>query len=776
MLGITNLVSKIFLFAIIFLINWTSADNLADYYGFAGMEIYKIEGNSFNMCVGDFNGDGWQDIAVVNNSMARVEFLYNIGGRSSSGQTKDEQIDMEGNVNLIRDDASYIRDYYPLDFEVISFAVGDVTGDQKTDMVFVSDDKKLCIVPQKVCILPHKTEGWHDKKYIELKTAPNLHNSLKICDFNRDGANDILILCPDHTLLFYQRASGEFPRDPYVLANLSKNPGDVLIGDFNGDGLPDLLTFYPDRQEPLTYRWQNQQSFFSFEIALSIPPVRFVDVYDGNGDGIAEIYTIQKSTGRLKVYTLSKEEASTSKTSAEFQLFAMDPAKAGDHRASTIGDMNGDGRPDIIVTEPSTAQITFYRQLKNGIIGAPEYFPCWENTNEVFYLGRQRLAVSSSTEQIMGIISFDKNRFVFPHPLVTKGKLLCMDVKDINRDDILDIAYVAEDQSETSIYFLFQHPSGEFSEKAALKLEKLDTAPNKIKMIDLNQDTLIDVILLLPYVGAKIYLQQVEGDFVALQSQKDLALFKELSFHQIGEGDVDGDGKNEVLVAKNNYVRALVVTKDGNFRTVDQYNCEQPNAHISAAMMVDIDGDGKKEMAVLEQTSKALIFFTQDEKSLYRESLRYPIIDFDLRNWLSLDVNSDGSSDILIAGAEKFGIFYFHQVPLQLREKYSYESEIPKVDYKNLVVGDINNDRVSDIVVVENQHHLLEILTWNSSQEIVHALQFRVFEPASMRSSERPSQSSGGGVREVLIGDVNRDGKNDLLLLVHDRILIYSQD
>ncbi len=37
-------------------------------------------------------------------------------------------------------------------------------------------------------------------------------------------------------------------------------------------------------------------------------------------------------------------------------------------------------------------------------------------------------------------------------------------------------------------------------------------------------------------------------------------------------------------------------------------------------------------------------------------------------------------------------------------------------------------------------------------------------------------QQGGGEPRAVTIGDVTGDGKNDLVLLVHDRIIIYPQD
>ena len=59
--------------------------------------------------------------------------------------------------------------------------------------------------------------------------------------------------------------------------------------------------------------------------------------------------------------------------------------------------------------------------------------------------------------------------------------------------------------------------------------------------------------------------------------------------------------------------------------------------------------------------------------------------------------------------------------------------------------------------------------------KLTAAVKFKVFEEP--REIERSRFGSRGGEpRAVILGDVTNDKKTDLILLVHDRIIIYPQD
>ena len=51
------------------------SEDLAEYYGFGEIEIVKLDWGIMGLQVADFNGDGRNDIAIVNNQKARIEIL-----------------------------------------------------------------------------------------------------------------------------------------------------------------------------------------------------------------------------------------------------------------------------------------------------------------------------------------------------------------------------------------------------------------------------------------------------------------------------------------------------------------------------------------------------------------------------------------------------------------------------------------------------------------------------------------------------------------------------
>ena len=92
--------------------------------------------------------------------------------------------------------------------------------------------------------------------------------------------------------------------------------------------------------------------------------------------------------------------------------------------------------------------------------------------------------------------------------------------------------------------------------------------------------------------------------------------------------------------------------------------------------------------------------------------------------------------------------------------------------------------------MIDIRSHFVEILGFDSGSEsnsgasskpsekprqagLRHTMHFRVFEEKRF-SSTRPTGSIEP--REALIADVTNDGRADLILLAHDRVLVYPQD
>ena len=127
---------------------------------------------------------------------------------------------------------------------------------------------------------------------------------------------------------------------------------------------------------------------------------------------------------------------------------------------------------------------------------------------------------------------------------------------------------------------------------------------------------------------------------------------------------------------------------------------------------------------------------------------------------------------ILLAGTHKMFLVPVAGQTHLLQKVASFESKTKNVRYGAMAVGDINADDLPEIVLIDQAHNRVEILTFDSKGELTSASKFKVFE-------EPRSGPRGSGSREpriVRLGDVTADGKKDLILVVHNRIIIYPQD
>ena len=106
-----------------------------------------------------------------------------------------------------------------------------------------------------------------------------------------------------------------------------------------------------------------------------------------------------------------------------------------------------------------------------------------------------------------------------------------------------------------------------------------------------------------------------------------------------------------------------------------------------------------------------------------------------------------------------------------MTELATFETKLKKTSFSDVVAGDLNGDGRPDLALIDTESHYVEILSLDAKDRPHHALQFKVFEEKSFGGRE-----GGTEPRESAIADVTGDGRADLILLVHDRVLVYPQD
>ncbi|MCA9060986.1 MAG: VCBS repeat-containing protein, partial [Planctomycetaceae bacterium] len=112
---------------------------LAQYYGFSGLELFELDDRASNLMAGDFNSDGRMDVVVIDNHNSCLKMLLQrvtpVDGKSSAG----------GRVNDLRSDWRLMERQIGVDRQLSGMAVADLNHDGRTDVCYVGAPDRLFV-------------------------------------------------------------------------------------------------------------------------------------------------------------------------------------------------------------------------------------------------------------------------------------------------------------------------------------------------------------------------------------------------------------------------------------------------------------------------------------------------------------------------------------------------------------------------------------------------------------------------------------------------------
>jgi hypothetical protein len=309
-------------------------------------------------------------------------------------------------------------------------------------------------------------------------------------------------------------------------------------------------------------------------------------------------------------------------------------------------------------------------------------------------------------------------------------------------------------------------------ERETVKLGTLSRSPDTVLSLDADQDGKTD-LLLFTRDKPMTMVRATDDGFKILES-KDMGQF---GFVQAATADntavldVDGDGKDELLIADRNSVRALRYNESpGEGASPGWQVVEQINAKDSRTKLVSVAVLGDRIVAADRENSR-LVMMGRDSEGTWKENETINVRGFKFSNIYAGSFSGDGQKNVLAIGENGFAVVRLAGDRYALNLDDSWRTDKERRLQHELATGDVNGDGFTDMVSLDAGEQMCEVFTFSETGHMLYAIGFKVFE-SKIFSGGEPREFEPS---EVYIADVTGDGANDLILLAHDRVLIYPQ-
>jgi hypothetical protein len=350
-----------------------------------GQTPIPVAGISSRVNMGDVNGDGMDDLVTVynNGGALQVRTKFSTGGGTWSGAIQ-----------------TFGDGFAAWNFATVSLFLGDVTGDGKADLVSLSDKAGALQVRTKIS---NGNGTWSGaiQTFGDGFVAWNpVRGPVRFGDVDGDGRKDLVSLFDDggHLQIRTKLSAGNGTwtgaiqdfGDGYAAWDLM---GGVFIGDVTGDGKDDIVGLHHDGAA-LQIRtkisngdgtWTGASQDFGDGFGAWDINRATVVMGDVNGDGRDDIVNLRDNDGALQIRT--KISTGDGTWSGAIQDFG-DGSHAWNRAngAVLMADVNGDNRKDVLSLHNDDGALQIRTKISTGdgawtgaLQGFGDGFHAWNN-------------------------------------------------------------------------------------------------------------------------------------------------------------------------------------------------------------------------------------------------------------------------------------------------------------------------------------------------------------------------------------------------------------
>jgi hypothetical protein len=747
------------------------AGTVTNTFGFSGHEIFPVDQQINQLHVADLDGDGLNDLIVANNLHSKITLLYNLTGKTNRADAAGAR---KLELNELPPDSRFRIDSLPSDERIAALAVTDLNGDGRPDLAYFGDAKDLMVRYNL------GTNGWSEPKRWHFDDGRMDANALTTGDLNGDGLTDVALLGDNGAVYFLAQQKDHTLAEP-VKIPYSGTPKAIQISDVDGDGRNDLVFVDFDNAAPFRVRLQNAGGQLGPEIYFKAQPIRSFWLDTLAGDRTNYLAAVVQATGRAEVSQFTHKPAeplSGAFKKGQFQILPLNKTDAG-QRGVLWADVDGDGRADLLVAEPESGQLSVYLQQADGSLASPKKFPSLAGVSQIAVSdwnndGHPEIFLLSRDENSVAVTSFDKSgRLPFPTPLPLDGKPLAMAVGALKDGAKPALALIVDKDGARSL--VIRTADGKTTTQKFS--DSFKSNPTALAIQDVNQDGLADLVVLIPYEKIKIMLQKKDGKF----DEKDVdPPGGAMEQPWLAAADVDGDGKPELLLPQKNFVRAVVLEQgtkaEGStngpnwvFRVKDQINGSASDSRIISVAALVNGKAAVPSLFLLDAEHKQLTLSERDTNGVWQVVKN---IDLPVTGFANLKSVKLGGACVAFTGPNGVAWMPLAGDVWELAKLDEYDTPIKDGYLNDLIAGDLTGGGRKQLIFMETAKNYLDLVTFDKNRKLVPGDRWQVFESHTFRGAQNAIPEP----RECAVADVTGDKKNDLIVLVHDRILVYPQE
>lgn len=730
---------------------------------FDAPEVLKLDWNTRCPRVADFNGDGLPDLALLNLDRARVEFL--IQGADGPREGAPETVSNRDRWNPILEWSRFEKQPLVVGQPMYALAVGDWNEDGRMDVAYTTDDGHLVWRFQ-----GEKAFDWSGKKEFALDSVSSQSESLTAADLNGDGRMDLALMTETRLLVWLQGEKGQWP-DPQVYALSDKGAMVLRVADLNGDDRPDLFVTSGDG-ETLLVRLQKADGTFGEEWAVEVPQpgtaLQSMRLSKGHG-----LVWLQDKTNMAQIAQLQTVQDASK---AEFAATLRHSIPPTDSRsgASVYGDITGDGVVDVVMAESKGARVWVFAGRPDGGFEAAQEYPSLSAVETLAIAdvngdGANELVLFSAAEKVIGVARWDKGRLTYPDiAYQSNDTLIAMTAGRFRGEQ--GVVFLEEKKPKVEVVQLRWQNGDQPWTQDRIELVGGPAKVNALRLMDADQDGEEDLLLFSALSPMQIRLSRKDDKSPLLKATGlPDSMTSKLTPGSLTLGDVTGNGKLELIAAKDQLARAFLIEPDGKARIVEQFNAPNADAKVAAALVTQQGAETVVLMADTQGEKMHELAKGEDGVFRVRRSRQLPKGTFDEL----LLVDSAEGLRLVLLNKDRFEVMPLEGRSLELKQITAFDSELKDTEPSDLLAASFSGGDIDDLLMIDtSKTRVLEFFraTTPEAHEWHSVMYFPVFQ---IDPHYRGKKGYEMEPHDYAVVDINSDGKPDICLLVHDRLLLY---